>query len=92
MKELLLLQRFCKSACEIRHKRQQKEAPPLGSHKTGLSRCQSHQQQFQRAGSQTTDRVLGGLLGALKGFESEGMTITFDAIGKGKPNQRIIVS
>ena len=79
------------SACEMWHNRQKKEAPPPGSHETGLSRDQSHQQRFQHSGSQTAGNVFGGLLRVSKGFESEGTTRTFDAVGKGKPNQRTIV-
>lgn len=79
------------STCEIWLSRLTEEAPPPRSHGIGLSHDQSHQQRFQHSGNQTTGSIFGGLLRVLKGFESEGMTLTFDALGKGIPNRRTIV-
>lgn len=73
------------SACEVWHKRQMKEAPSPGSTETLLSHHQSDQQWFQLSHSPTTASVSEGLLRVLKAFESKGMTLMFDAVGKDKP-------
>jgi len=85
---LLLLQRFCSVLVRCgttgrRSKLLHQEATRRG--------CLMIKTVFQHSGSQTAGNVFGGVPRVSKGFESGSTTLLFNAVGKGRPNQRTVV-
>lgn len=84
IKGLLLLHRFCN--LHVRYGTRDRWRKLLHQEALRLlSHHQSDQQWFQLSHSPTTASVSEGLLRVLKAFESKGMTLMFDAVGKDKP-------